>query len=85
MKVIEELIDIVSSIKTMSTTGKYHELPGLIEQWQSWAERLEGSLEDRKDFLRFREKRSKLKVEIKILEEKKAKLIEENKERRRKK
>jgi len=79
MKVVKELIDIASSIKSATATGEYHKLPGLVEQWQSWAAKLEGALEDRKDFLRFREKRGKLKREIKVLEDKKRLIKKEKK------
>ena len=80
MKVIEELIEIVSDMKNAMLFGGYDRIPGLIERWQSWAEKLEGALEDKKDFLRFRERRSMLKQEIKTLQKRKENLTEEIKE-----
>lgn len=60
---------VLDEMRTCSKTQNYSYLPGLIEEVQHLASRMEAALWDQKDVARLSEKISILKKEIKQLEE----------------
>lgn len=72
---------VLEEIRKLDSTRNYSPLPGLIEELQSLANRMEASLDNQKDYFRVRDafkkkkkKLLKLEKQIKQLEKTKAKL-----------
>ena len=69
--------DVLSEMRKCSDTGNYSYLPGLIEEVQSLANRMEAALYDKSDLEYYKKKLRTLKKEVKELEAKKEELDEE--------
>jgi hypothetical protein len=65
------ICSIIEECRSCTKTGNYSYLPGLLEEIQSAANRMEAALWDQKDLERLREKRKELEAEIKQLKKEK--------------
>ena len=65
---------VLEEMRSCGKTGNYSYLPGLIEEVQSLANRMEAALWDQKDFQRLLEEVSKLRKEVKQLKVEKKQL-----------
>lgn len=64
---VKQLIDISSEIKLMNKVQDFSSLPGLIERYQTLANRLEAALSDKQDVAHYSQKRHDLRKECKEL------------------
>lgn len=64
------LCDALTEIRKCVKTGNYSYLPGLVEEIQSMANRMEAALWDQKTFEREKKDYKKLKKKVAELEEK---------------
>lgn len=62
--------DILQAMRDCHKTRNYSYLPGLIEELQNAANRMEAALWDQKEFKSMERKHKKLKKEVKEMEEK---------------
>jgi len=69
--------DVLEEIRKCFKTHNYSLIPGLVEELQTFGNRMEASLHDNRDLLEARVELKKLKGEYKDLEAKKD-LLEEN-------
>lgn len=65
---------VLDEMRSCAKTGNYSYLPGLVEEVQSLANRMEAALWDQQDFNRLREAVSKLNKEVKQLKAEKKQL-----------
>lgn len=70
------LCDALEEMRKCHKSRNYSYLPGLIEEVQTMANRMEAALWDQNDIERYRDEKKKLKKDIKKLEDKKEKLEE---------
>jgi hypothetical protein len=68
------ICDVFEEMRKCCKTGNYSYLPGLIEEAQSMANRMEAALEDVKDVRNMRADKKKLKEELQKLKKEKEKL-----------
>lgn len=61
------ICSIIEECRSCTKTGNYSYLPGLLEEIQSAANRMEAALWDQKDIERLRTERKTLEAEIKQL------------------
>lgn len=61
------MCDVLEEIRKCATSMNFSYLPGLIEELQSMANRMEAGLGDKKDLLRLSQERSELLKEVKKL------------------
>lgn len=64
------ICDVLAAMRECCKTANYSYLPGLIEEAQNKANRMEAALWDQDDFKRAEKRYKKLKQKIKELEEK---------------
>ena len=74
---VEELIAIASELKTAVALHNYSSVSGLIERWQTLANRMEAGLMDKHDAAHYQDKIRSLRKEIKELEAKRDALEDE--------
>lgn len=72
-KMVSDLIDVISDIKSDVKLRNFSSLSSNIEKWQVLGDTMEAKLQDLKDINRFQEEIKKLRSEIKELEKKKKK------------
>lgn len=70
---------VLDEMRKACETRNFSYLPGLIEEVQSLASRMESALYDQKDYAALSEKLSKLNKEVEVLEAKKKFLAPEEK------
>ena len=68
------MCDVLREMRDCFKTRNFCSLNGLIEECQSMGNRMEAALGDKHDIEEYKEVRSKLKIEINKLEQKKASL-----------
>ena len=68
---------VFDEMRDACKTSNYSYLPGLIEEAQTMANRMEAALGDKGDIRRWNEERSELNEEIKKLRKKRDKLLKE--------
>jgi hypothetical protein len=71
------LCDVLEEMRTCDKTRNFAPLLGLVEECQTLANRMENSLRDKGDVLRYEQRRPLLKDEIKELQWRKEELEEE--------
>lgn len=73
------ICSVLEEMRNCCKTSNFSYLPGLIEECQSLANRMESALWDQKDIKYYREEKKELKEEIKKLKAKKKRqeLLEE--------
>lgn len=71
------ICSVLEEIRKCHETRNYSYLPGLIEEAQSLANRMEAGLADKKDLIAMQKERGNLKAEIKLLRKEKHALKKE--------
>ena len=71
------ICSVLQEMRECAKTSNYSYLPGLIEEAQSLANRMEAALWDQKDFTALQAKLSKLNKEFKELQAKRDQLYDE--------